>query len=61
MELSSRFGPGGIGGLDVLSEDGGVVFCGGIEAPGGRLWAETNPEGGATFLFSLPDARNTIR
>ena len=25
-----------------------------IEAHNGRLWAEMNPEGGMTFLFTLP-------
>jgi len=29
-----------------------------IEAHGGCLWAEVNRGAGATFLFSLPDARN---
>jgi two-component system sensor kinase FixL len=27
-----------------------------IEAHGGRMWAETNPVGGATFRFTLPAA-----
>jgi two-component system sensor kinase FixL len=27
-----------------------------IEAHGGRLWAEADPEGGAAFTFSLPCA-----
>jgi two-component system, LuxR family, sensor kinase FixL len=29
-----------------------------IEAHGGRMWAETNPSGGATFRFTLPAASN---
>jgi two-component system sensor kinase FixL len=27
-----------------------------IEAHGGRMWAEVNPSGGATFRFTLPAA-----
>jgi signal transduction histidine kinase len=28
-----------------------------IEQSGGRIWAENRPEGGATFNFTLPVAR----
>jgi C4-dicarboxylate-specific signal transduction histidine kinase len=27
-----------------------------VEAHGGKMWAETNPSGGATFRFTLPAA-----
>jgi two-component system sensor kinase FixL len=29
-----------------------------IEAHGGRMWAENNAAGGATFRFTLPAASN---
>lgn len=32
--------------------------CSIIEAHGGRLWAENNPQGGAIFSFTLPLAQN---
>ena len=28
-----------------------------VEAHGGRLWAQSNPEGGASFCFTLPCQR----
>jgi signal transduction histidine kinase len=29
-----------------------------VEAHGGRIWAENNPERGASFWFSLPVSRD---
>ncbi|MGZ5931939.1 MAG: two-component system sensor histidine kinase NtrB [Rhizomicrobium sp.] len=38
----------------------GLSICRGIiEAHGGRLWLESNPDGGATFRFNVPVAQDT--
>ena len=46
MELSSRFGAHGIGGVEILSEDGGLVF--------GRGWHEGAGGGRKDVLIAIP-------
>ena len=46
MELSSQFGASGIGGLQVLSEDGGLAFC--------RGWRDTAQGRRSRVLVVLP-------
>jgi len=40
----------------------GLAICHSIlEAHDGRIWAENNPHGGATFMFSLPSTKKNRR
>jgi NtrC-family two-component system sensor histidine kinase KinB len=39
----------------------GLTFCKlAVEAHGGRIWIEDNPEGGAVFVFTLPVTNNIV-
>lgn len=39
----------------------GLTFCRlTVEAHGGRIWIEDNPEGGAVFIFTLPTVREEL-
>ena len=53
MELSSQFGASGIGGLQVLSEDGGHAFC--------RGWRDTAQGGRSRVLVVLPASEQPTR